>query len=74
MMNYRKLSRRIGVFSIASLACATLFSVGCSIHEESRRGLAQDSVTHFLAGVSYLALLGFLLSGVAFIFFLAKEK
>jgi hypothetical protein len=74
MSKPNKLSLRMGIVSIASLGSATLFCFGCSAHEYARQGQAQDAVTHLLAGGTYLSLLSFVISGVAFLAMLFKEK
>ena len=74
MRKTRKLSVWTGLFCLASLASAVLFCFGCSSHEYSRQGLAQDGVTHLLAGGTYVSLLSFVTSGVAFIGLLVNEK
>ena len=69
-----KLSVRVGLFSLASLALATLSCIGCSIHEHSRWGLPQDSVTFWLAGLAYLSFAVFVSSGILFVIVLAREE
>jgi len=74
MREARKLSVRTGIFCLASLVCAMLFCFGCSSHEYNRQGLAQDGVTHILASGTYVSLLSFVISGVAFIGLTVSEK
>lgn len=74
MRRSTKLSIRIGAFSLGSLISAILFCLGCSVHEENRWGQSQDTVTHLLALGTYFSFLAFLISGLAFVVVLAKEK
>ena len=74
MRTTRKLSVWAGLFSVTSLVSAILFCFGCSSHEYSRQGLAQDGITHLLAGGTYVSLLSFISSGFAFIGLLISKK
>jgi len=74
MRESRKLSVWVGLFCIASLVSAVLFCFGCSSHEYDRQGQAQDSVTHLLAGGTYISLLSFVFSGFTFIGLLVRKK
>jgi hypothetical protein len=74
MREARKLSSWAGLFCLTSLVSAVLFCFGCSSHEYSRQGLAQDGVTHLLAGGTYVSLLSFIASGIAFIGLLISKK
>lgn len=73
MNKRRKPSVGIGVFGIVSLVSAVLFCFGCSTHEYGRQGQAQDAVTHLLAGGTYLSLLSFVFSSIAFVAVLLKK-
>ena len=74
MRSPTKLSVRIGLFSIASLASATLLCLGCSIHQGNLRDGGMDAITHVVAGGAYLSTLAFLISGAAFVVALIKEN
>jgi predicted Na+-dependent transporter len=53
---------------LISLASFVIFCVGCSTHEYSRQGQAQDWITHLLALGTYFSLCCLLGSGILFLF------
>jgi hypothetical protein len=74
MRNATKLLVRAGWMCVGSLASATLFCVGCSIHETNRWGQPQDGITHLLASGTYLSLFAFAFSIFALIAAIVSEK
>jgi hypothetical protein len=74
MRNPTKLSRQFGIICLGSLAGAFLFCLGCSIHEHNRWGQSEDLVTNFLASGTYISILTFVFSGIAFaVLFMPEE-
>jgi hypothetical protein len=74
MRKSTKLSMQIGAFCFVSLTGAFLFCIGCSVHETNLWGQSQDFVTFLLASGTYLSLLAFISSFVAFVVVLARKE
>lgn len=69
-----KSSKRIGSYSIASLATSIICCAGCSIHEHNRWGHPEDGITYLFAGGAYISFTMFVILGIVFVILLVKEN